>query len=150
MAPQNPNKQRGYSLVEMLLVLSIIMIVSSVTFFQLNSLGSQKKIDYFFEQFRDDMFFAQIHAMGHGQSVKIYFNDKDASYKIVMVSTGAILVKRDLLPMFELNTLPVKGNVSYLGNGGISKSGTIWVSYKDRLFTITFLLGEGRFYVKEV
>lgn len=146
-----PNhKQHGYTLIEMLIVLSIIMIISTVTFLHLTSVANEKKIDYFFEQLTDDLLLAQINAISYGQVVNIFFSDKDQVYKINMPTTGRTLVKRHLPPMFELNTMPIGGRLSYLANGGINKSGTIRISYKDRDFSVIFLLGEGRFYVKEV
>jgi competence protein ComGD len=141
-------KQWGFTLIEMLIVLTIVMIITSITFLQLKPLVNQKHIDHFFEQFTDDLLLAQIFAMSHGQSVAIIFIESEPAYKIV--ANSKVLTRRTLPHMFSLKTASIGGQVFYRSNGGISKSGTLYITYGTRNFKIVFLLGEGRFYVSEI
>lgn len=144
----NRQKQGGFSLIEMLVVLSIVMVVTSITFLQLRPLVNQKHIDQFFEQFTDDIHLAQIYAIGHGKSVQVVFIESEPAYKIV--ADGKVLVRKTLPQLFRLKTASLGGQVFFRSNGGISKSGTLNIYYGNRAFKIVFLLGEGRFYVSEI
>lgn len=144
-----PHKQQlGFTLIEMLLVLFIISVITSVSILKLNSTISGKKIDHFIEQFTRDMHVAQINAISHSQSVTIVFSQTERTYKVM--TNNFIIVERILPKNFSINTGTLGAKNFYLGDGAISKSGSILINYGERSFKITFLLGMGRFYVTEI
>ncbi|MDF0727789.1 competence type IV pilus minor pilin ComGD [Cytobacillus sp. S13-E01] len=144
-----PN-QKGFTLIEVLLVLLIISTLTSLTLIQFKPIFDSKKIEYFFETFENDLLFAQTYAMSHNETVYVYFTVNEHQYRVLAGSTRRQILSREFSKDIKLEYSNLIPGVVYLANGNLSKSGSLVFKYKKDVYQVTFLLGKGRFYVKKV
>ncbi|QOR65505.1 type II secretion system protein [Cytobacillus suaedae] len=144
------NNQRGFTLIEILLVLTVLSVITSVSFLQLKPVVEAKKIQSFFQTLENDLLFAQNYAMSHSESVYVYFMDHEFHYKVLVGSSKREVLRRNYSNNITIPYNNLTHGVIYLSNGNLSKSGTILFDIKGEVYKITFLLGKGRFYVTQV
>jgi competence protein ComGD len=144
-------KQSGFTLIEMLMVLTIVSVLTVVAFPEMRSLIEVKQINYFIAQFKDDMLYAQQYAMAHKTPVAIVFYHEEPTYRITEENTfGRILLHRSYSPKLQIKLTTLQSPLIFSPNGNINKSGTIFVTYGKQTYKIVFLLGKGRCYVQKV
>ena len=143
-------RNEGFTLIEMLLVLTAIGVLMAVSIPFLNSVAEQKTEMYIITQLRDDLLYAQQYAMAHNTSVAVMFAENRPEYHIAEMKSGKTILKRSLPGPwnFQLTTLTMP--LIFLENGNINKAGSLLLKRKDRTYKIVFLLGKGRFYVQKV
>ncbi|CAG9613898.1 hypothetical protein BACCIP111899_03125 [Bacillus rhizoplanae] len=143
-------KKNGFTLLEMLIVLSAISILSVVTYFNLSSIYEKQKIDQFMNQFSQDILFMQQAAISHRNRHMLRWFPNQAKYSVTSSGeTDPVLVRyysSDI--QVNLNTFP--NPMTYGADGNINRGGTIIVSYKTKTYYIVFQLGRGRFTYYEV
>lgn len=143
-------KKNGFTLLEMLIVLSAISILSVVTYFNLSSIYEKQKIDQFINQFSQDILFMQQSAISHRNRHTLRWFPNQAKYSVTSSGeTDPVLVRyypSDI--QVNLNTFP--NPMAYGADGNINRGGTIIVSYKTKTYYIVFQLGRGRFTYYEV
>ncbi|WP_181502717.1 competence type IV pilus minor pilin ComGD [Paranoxybacillus vitaminiphilus] len=144
-------KESGFTLIEMLIVLTIINVLLMLSIPKMDRLVEKKQTDYFIEQFKDDMLYAQQYAMTHKSSVIIVFYDQQPVYRITEESVfGRILLHRSYSDKLQIQPVTLQSPLIFLPNGNVNKSGTILVTYGKQTYKIVFLLGKGRFYVQKL
>lgn len=138
-------KKNGFTLLEMLLVLSAISILSVVTYFNLSSIYEKQKMNQFMHQFSQDILFMQQVAMSRHNRHTFRWFPNQASYSITSSGeTNPVLVRyypSDI--QVNVNTFP--NPMSYGPDGNINRGGTIIISYKSKTYHVVFQLGRGRF-----
>lgn len=142
----NRTDQKGFTLVESLLVLSIFIIISLVTAFSLKpeNLGLEEKS--FFAQLRADLLYGQQFAISHQSEVYVRFTESDG-YSIIYRYDLPPLVDRAYLNgmnAFE-GTLPLA--FKFLPDGNVSQFGSFEIKTCCKYYRFTVLIGKGRFYV---
>ncbi|WP_128755796.1 competence type IV pilus minor pilin ComGD [Bacillus sp. LL01] len=146
------NSTGGHTLLESLLVLSIVSVILSVTVLKLSTTQEKHIGDQFSEQLSNDLLFAQQYALSTKSSVYIIFTPKENYYRIRQ-GTFQIneLVHRDYHPTIRIDTRTMGERITYHGNGSITKSGAIGI-YVDgkEYYQYVFTLGKGRFYVERL
>ncbi len=142
----------GFTLIEMLLVLTIISVCMLLTIASSQTYAEGRKLDYLVRQFREDVLYGQYFAMTRKKSVYIAFYDRDTHVEYAIYDTsiyGKALISR-ILPegvTFSLGTL---GQLLYYNStGNINKSGTMFIESGHHKYKVVFLLGRGRFYVEK-
>ena len=70
-------KQKGFTLLEMLLVLFAISVLSMVTYFNVHSLYEKQKIEQFLKQFSNDILYMQQLAINRQKRVRIFLSLKE-------------------------------------------------------------------------
>ncbi|WP_262372563.1 competence type IV pilus minor pilin ComGD [Sutcliffiella horikoshii] len=147
----NYKSNGGYTLLESLLVMTIISVILSVTVLTLNSTQESYVGEHFNEQLSNDLLFAQQYALSSKNSVYIVFTPNENYYRIWQ-GTFQIneLVVRKYHSSIRIDTRTMGQRVTYLGNGSINKSGAfaIYVDEKEH-YQYVFTLGKGRFYVEK-
>jgi competence protein ComGD len=144
-------KANGFTLIEMLVVLTVISVLTVVTIPQIKSLSETKELQYFIEQFTDDMLYAQQYAMVHKTSVTVVFYPYEPTYRVVKGNAvGRVLLDRTYSSKLQIQPTTLKSPLIFLANGNVNKSGTILVTHGEHLYKIVFLLGKGRFYVQKI
>lgn len=141
---------KGFTLLESLLVLMIVSIMSLVLIVNIQPVHDKKVTQTFFEQFEKDLLYAQQYAMTYQKRVFIAFDHEKHLYRIQLNTTGDDLVIRDLNKDFQFTFGTLPKRFSYTSNGAIDRSGTMLVKYKDKSYRVVFYLGRGRFYVEEL
>ncbi|NMH74401.1 type II secretion system protein [Bacillus sp. RO2] len=149
---ESKNKTNGgYTLLESLLVISIISVLLSVTVLTLSSTQESYIGEHFNEQLSNDLLFAQQYALSSKNSVYIVFTPSENYYRIRQ-GTFQIneLVVREYHSSIRIDTRTMGQRITYLGNGSINKSGAIAIYVDEKeLYQYVFTLGKGRFYVEK-
>lgn len=151
MKKNRTNKQAGYTLVEMLIVLTILLMVITITSVSFKPFFQQLEIKYFFKQLQLDIAYSQMYAMGNYKDAFIRFYPEDNRY--VISPNGYYqksLVDRTYSSniKIELKTLPTK--VVFRRDGNIEMAGMMHVFHHDDAYKFVFLFGKGQTYVEKL
>ena len=143
-------KQKGFPLLEMLLVLFAISVLSMVTYFHVHSLYEKQKIEQFLRQFSNDILYMQQLAINRQKHYTLRWHKDRHMYYIGESSTDHSIIKReyDSDIQLDLNTFP--NPMTYNPSGNINRGGTILLSYRSYKYEIVFQLGRGRFTYREM
>lgn len=141
--------QKGFTLIESLLVLSIFMIISSVTLFTLNPQHSYIEENSFFTQLKADLYYSQQFAISHQHEVSVRIVPQEFKYYMLYLPEQSPIIERHYSPNFTITEGTMPLSFQFLPDGNINKFGTLILYYRNKIFRITFLLGKGRFYVTE-
>ncbi|MED1608935.1 MULTISPECIES: comG operon protein ComGD [Bacillus cereus group] len=143
-------KQKGFTLLEMLLVLFAISVLSTVTYFHVHSLYEKQKIEQFLRQFSNDILYMQQLAINRQKHYTLRWHKDRHMYYIGESSTDHSIIKReyDSDIQLDLNTFP--NPMTYNPSGNINRGGTILLSYRSYKYEIVFQLGRGRFTYREM
>lgn len=138
---------KGFTLIEMLLVMSVIMVISTLSFYSFQSYYDKKKLDYFMEQLEEDILFAQMTAMASQRVVYVNFGNEYYTVKDQNIFAKELLKRyygEGIAVTFLTSSMSKQ--VVFYPNGNIKKIGKVQVKYKKYKYTIVFQLGRGRFY----
>lgn len=143
-------KQKGFTLLEMLLVLFAISVLSMVTYFNVHSLYEKQKIEQFLRQFSNDILYMQQLAINRQKHYTLRWHKDRHMYYIGESSTDLSIIKReyDSDIQLDLNTFP--NPMTYNPSGNINRGGTILLSYRSYKYEIVFQLGRWRFTYREM
>ncbi|PGW23875.1 comG operon protein ComGD [Bacillus cereus] len=143
-------KQKGFTLLEMLLVLFAISVLSIVTYYNVHSLYEKQKIEQFLRQFSNDILYMQQLAINRQTHYTLRWHKDRHMYYIGESSTNLSIIKReyDSDIQIDLNTFP--NPMTYNPSGNINRGGTILLSYRSYKYDIVFQLGRGRFTYREM
>ncbi|MDR6998729.1 competence type IV pilus minor pilin ComGD [Neobacillus niacini] len=141
--------QKGFTLLESLLVLAIFLIISSITVFSVKPQANRMEDETFISQLKADLYFAQQYSISHQHEVTVSFSENEYNYFIYERTDLPRLVERYYSSDIHVypGTLPLY--FRFLSDGNISKFGSFTIVTKDKQYRITFLIGKGRFYVTE-
>jgi len=140
---------KGFSLIEMLIVLLILSVVLLLTVPPLQHQTKSMEMDYFLKELEQDLYFYQMTAITNGRTVRFIFSTESSSYRVLEGITviheregpsGLTYIPRSL----KLNEL------RFLPNGQIFKAGKIEISFGDKRYNLVFHLIRGRFYFDEL
>ncbi|MFC0269981.1 competence type IV pilus minor pilin ComGD [Metabacillus herbersteinensis] len=145
---QHHNK--GFTLLETLLVLTIVSVMSFVLIFNVSGMQKKKVISTFFEQFEKDYFYAQQHAIVHQRVIYIIFDVSNTTYVIQKGAFDGTLVSRTYPSTLNLQLGTLGNRIAIHPSGSIQKSGTMRIDYHDEKYEVIFYLGKGRFRVKQL
>lgn len=141
------NKQRGFTLIETLIVLFIFIAVTGIVMVSFQSVRVEKQTQYFFEQLQKDLYLSQEYALAHHKEVDLTFLPMENRYSVR--SGSIVLFTRPYDPKMN-----IKSNfgmtVQFNPNGNIAKFGTLTVSSPSGGFKVVFHIGKGRFYVEKL
>ncbi|QWH62632.1 type II secretion system protein [Bacillus mycoides] len=143
-------KQKGFTLLEMLLVLFAISVLSVVTHFNVTSLHEKQKVEQFLKQFSNDILYMQQLAIKRQKHYTLRWFKEKHMYYISESETDLLIVKReyDKDVQMDLHTFP--NPMTYNPSGNINRGGMILLSYRGYKYEIVFQLGRGRFTYREV
>ncbi|RFB10562.1 prepilin-type N-terminal cleavage/methylation domain-containing protein [Bacillus sp. HNG] len=140
---------KGFTLIEALIVLSIVIIISSISLLQLRPLHESKKMDQFLEQLQNDIFLSQQYAISNSDPTTLYFSSSGSYYRLTRGNSQEVLLLRKIDPAIRIQFTTLGQYLVFTSNGNIQRAGEIRFRYKDRIYVVTFLLGKGRFYVSK-
>ncbi|WP_185806914.1 competence type IV pilus minor pilin ComGD [Bacillus sp. HMF5848] len=141
----------AYTLIEMLIVLSIISVLLTVSFFHITPVVSTRTINNMIEVLKSDILFSEQYAISHNEYVTLTINDPK---KLYMIQTGGLFSGKSTIRRYDSNitiqTLNYGNTIRINGNGNIVKSGSIKIMSKNNIYRFVFLMGRGRFYVEKL
>ncbi|MFS0672803.1 competence type IV pilus minor pilin ComGD [Ornithinibacillus sp. 179-J 7C1 HS] len=141
----NQNNQLGYSLVEILVVLSIMAIILSFTVPVTHSLLESKTEKEFFARLQYDILYLQNQSLGV----------KDEYLRIILYQNSYTLIgqknehiERRLPTGWKINTRTLQ-TISFNQNGSIRRAGTFQINTPKNTYNIVFPIGKGRGYIEK-
>lgn len=140
------HREEGFTLIETLIVLFIVAAVTTIVFVSFRSLHAHKQTQYFLEQLKKDLYFAQAFALSHDREVDLTFKTQKHFYTITDGST--MIFKRTYDRGITIQSNFGK-TVEFNANGNIARFGTLHVQTHTGRFRVVFHIGKGRFYVKK-
>ncbi|KAB7670018.1 competence type IV pilus minor pilin ComGD [Bacillus sp. B1-b2] len=143
------NKESGFTLVEMLIALSLFTILASFSILLLKPQQTALTENNFITQLQADLYYGQTYALANQQLVQVkIFPAIKRYYLHEEIGTG-YLVNRYYDPSVEfLNQSSISFYI--LPNGNFSRFRSYDFSIANQKYRITTLIGKGRFYVTEL
>lgn len=141
--------EKGFTLIESLLVLSIFLLISLVTAFSIKPQYELKQSEMFLTQLKSDLLFGQQYAISHQKEVTVVISEKQHYYYLRSGFNLTPIVMRNYAENITISpgSLPLTFNFS--PSGTINKFGSLYIQCWSKHYRLTFLIGKGRFYVVE-
>ena len=136
--------ERGFTLLEMLFVLFIVMSLTGIVTKMSMKISEAKEIERFFTQLQLDIHFTQMASKERREYFYIRFNGQTKSYSIKDHLNNSIYERTLPKSMDFLSSISTIFSISYNENGNVTKAGTIYFKtpYGNKKVVIT--LGVGR------
>ena len=143
------SNQKGFTLIESLVVLSIFLIISSVTAFSLKPQYNMVDDDTFIVQLKADLLYSQQFAISHQRDVIVNIMAEKHMYAIYENNSLQRLVERNYSE--KINVIPgtIPLYFKFLKNGNVDRFGSLTIRTNEKRYRMTVLIGRGRFYVVE-
>ena len=135
------NKQ-GFTLVEVLMVLSIFLICSTLFIFSIRPLDRHFKESQFISQLEKDLHLAKVYAMAHLQTVRIQFVPEENRY-MILTGINHYLVQRKYDEEIKVINSTLR-QFYYLPNGNVSEFGTFYIIVGEKSYRFVIYVGKGR------
>lgn len=143
--------QKGFTLMELLLVLSTFLVIASISvilLFRPQYYVVEK--ERFLSQFKADFFYSQQYAIANQKSLTFYISPKDNRYFVKELPSNITLIDRTIpksitVEQGTMGTMII--NFGFDPSGEINRFGTIYFIVGKQRYKITFQIGAGRFYV---
>ncbi|MBO0995254.1 competence type IV pilus minor pilin ComGD [Bacillus sp. SD088] len=139
---------KGFTLLEMLIVLSVVSIILLFSIFTYQSFSDMLEKKTFITQLEADLYYAHAYALSRRDKVQIQFSSIKKEYKVIDVQSGEIVLERRIPSTIYIQ----KSNVnSFVINseGNVSNFGTIIFQQHQHTIKLTFYIGKGRFRIEE-
>jgi competence protein ComGD len=141
---------KGFTLIETLVVLSIVAVISSITIFQINPNKNMFEHHLFLSQLQSDFYLAQQYAISHQQELTVVFDIQQKRYYIrVKFDGGLTVVDKQFPPKVSVKYGSLPLTFKFLHDGNVSHFGSLYIYINGKEYKLTFLLGKGRFYIVE-
>ncbi|MFC7684726.1 competence type IV pilus minor pilin ComGD [Ureibacillus sp. GCM10028918] len=116
--------RKGFTLVEILLVLFIFLLISSIVFQITVKLSEKRAVDQFFQQLVLDIQEMQARAIHNEETIYVQFYN-DNHYKVFDVSTGETILEKDFPSNIKLDIYSNLKRFIINPKGEVSPFGTI-------------------------
>lgn len=143
------SRQKGFTLIESLVVLSIFMIISSVTVFSLKPQQPIIEEEAFITQLKADLYYAQNFAISHQHEVSVVFMPGKYKYEMYLRTEIPPFIVRNYSKNIYVNEGSLPLYFKFLNDGNVNKFGTLYIQTNRKDYRLTVLIGKGRFYVAE-
>jgi len=134
---------KGYSLLELLLVLIIVAVISSFALIMNNRYVEKHTFDLFYNQLILDSRHLQLTAMKEGKNITLLFDSGGTRY-VGRKSFFESLFDRELPPGYRLSKRSNLQELSFHPNGTIEKFGTLIFETPSGIKIIHVYIGKGR------
>jgi competence protein ComGD len=141
--------EKGFTLLETLLVLTCFLIISSVTLVSLKPHYRLLNNQLFFSQLKSDLYYAQQYAISHQTEVTVIFVPNQHYYYMRDRMKTPYVVKRTYSEDITVMEASMPLTFQFLGDGNVTRFGSFLVRIGSKTYRVTLLIGRGRFYVAE-
>lgn len=141
-------KSNGFTLIETLIVLSIVAIVSSGSFILMKPSKNSLENHLFLTQFQSDLYIAQQNAISHQREVSVTIVPEQ-NYYYFREYNGKLILKRSYSPNITFKTSSLPWSFKFLPDGNVNQFGILYFQIGKKAYKLTMQLGKGRFYVEE-
>lgn len=139
--------EKGFTLIESLLVLSIFLVISSVTAFSIKPQYELKESELFLTRLQADLLYGQQYAISHQQEVTVMFSEQQHYYYLRTSFNLPPFLRRNYSENITVSPGSLPLTFKFSPDGTVSKFGSLFIQCGSKHYRLTFLIGEGRFYV---
>lgn len=142
-------KESGFTLIEMLIALSLFTVLASLSILLLNPQQTSLIENNFITQLQADLYYGQTYALTNQQLVQVKIYPSIQRYYLHEEIGKGYLVDRYYDKSINFRN---QSSISFyiLPNGNFSKFRSYDFSIDNQYFRLTILIGKGRFYVTEL
>jgi competence protein ComGD len=140
-------EEKGYTLVEMLLVLFMTGILLTWVVFSVNPTKVSTDEKVFVSQLQSDLAYVQSYAFRYQIPVRLTFYPENGSY-IAKNVLNETLFNRKLQEGFEIKSSTLY-DITFYPNGNTNRFGSINFARGGTKYQLTFQIGQGRYYVQK-
>ncbi|GEL77342.1 competence type IV pilus minor pilin ComGD [Tenuibacillus multivorans] len=144
------NKQAGFTVIEMLIVLTIILMITTFSMNQMVKSTTNDPLEDFLEQLEKDIFMMQQQAMTKQKQLSLLFHLNEHYYMIYDSPLNPAILKRDYDHRLQLDLTSINNPLHYRSSGVPINPGSFILTYNEKHYKVTFPFGKGRFYVTEL
>lgn len=139
----------GYTLAEMLIVLSIFILIYSVSWGLYPRFMDHQETRQFLTDLNDDILYAQQYAISHQAYTSFAIDSALSKYQIYTMEDG-IVKSREIPHDIDF----VKGTMNliiyFTSNGNVSIAGAWFIFTPDDTYKLTLNIGKGRFRIEKL
>lgn len=140
----------GFTMVEMLIVLSAFLMLSLTSAFLFSPQKDMLEKELFFTQLKSDLLYGQQYAISHQETIIVHFMPENNYYYIRNMDYAApYLAKRYYSPDIKVKQGSMNLLFHYQADGNIDSFGSIYFIAGSKKYKMMFQIGKGRFYVVE-
>ena len=139
---------RGFTLLEVLLVLCIVGIITMSVIFISNSYFEKKSFQLFIRQFELDVYHMQNFSIEKSTQTELVFSNKGTTYT-TRKSFFEPIIQRSLPKGIKLSTKSTLTSIAFNPNGSIVKFGTLIFETPQDVKMVKIYIGKGRMTVEE-
>jgi competence protein ComGD len=144
------NHSGGFTMVEMLIVLSAFLMLSLTSAFLFSPQKDMLEKDLFFSQLKSDLLYSQQYAVSHQETITVHIMPEYNYYYIRGTDYNATyLAKRHYSPQIKVEKGTMNLLFHYMPDGNIDSFGSIYISSGSKKYKLMIQIGKGRFYVLE-
>jgi competence protein ComGD len=140
--------QKGFTFIEMLMVLLIFSVLLSFTAFSTASLKEHAEKNFFISQLQSDLYLIQSQSFFSQSSITLVFYPSSNKY-VAKDFYGKTLVSRELPPGIQISELNRLNEIMFNPSGNTNRFGPVYFNSEDSIIKLSFQIGQGRFYVQE-
>ncbi|MDC3415509.1 competence type IV pilus minor pilin ComGD [Aquibacillus salsiterrae] len=144
------HKQAGFTMIELVIVLSIFSVMLSIFGLFQHQLIGKYQTEHALSLLQDDILLLQKRSIVKNENIQMYIYPQTKTYEIKQGGLGKILITRQLPTDWEiqLNTLAMP--IAFTTNGTIKNPGVMTIKAANKSYKLYFPFGKGRCYVVEV
>lgn len=140
--------QSGYLLLETLITASIMLTLFPIVSYKSASILETQETSQFIKSLEELLYEAQLTALTENRSVYVQLNETThEAYSYFSLTSQLETLKASHSIHFQKGTLSLV--LRFTPQGTVSQAGTFLITSKQATYQFTFLLGQGRFYVKK-
>lgn len=144
------NHSGGFTMVEMLIVLSAFLMLSLTSAFLFTPQKDMLEKELFFSRLKSDLLYSQQYAMSHQETITVHFMPENNYYYIRSMDYSApYLAKRHYSSDIKVERGSLNLMFQYKPDGNIDSFGSIYITAGSKKYKMMIQIGKGRFYVLE-
>ncbi len=142
--------QNGFTLIEILFVLSTFLVIASVSTVLLRPQYLQVEREHFVTNLTADLLYSQQYAISQQKHLVVFILPKENRYFVKEKLSNKFIVERTIpkgikVERGTLGALTV--DFEFEPDGGVNRFGTIYFTVGKQRYKITLQIGMGRLYV---
>ncbi|GEK31651.1 competence protein ComG [Kurthia zopfii] len=143
------SKESGFTLVEMLLVLTIVMVISITIFSQGSKAFQEREAEHFYDLLVRDTLYLQSLSLKNKEKTVIEFNERRSIYIAKFRESNKLIFQREMPQNLKILNHSTMNRVGFNERGNASYVGKIVFEIKGNQKELFVYLGAGRVYLNE-
>ncbi|MCA0986007.1 competence type IV pilus minor pilin ComGD [Guptibacillus algicola] len=138
----------GYTLIEMMIVLTVFSLMLGLVFIQIAPTQSASSTRHFLEKLQSDIRYTQELAYSTGKPHRLSFSPSTHTYTVISNATN-VIKSANIPENITIKKGTLGHHIVYVGNGNIQTAGTILINDGKEEYKLVVQLGAGRFYIEK-